>query len=43
MGQEVECKYVSGKHIMSKLRREVYVFKRETFEKLWTEILFKFQ
>ena len=43
MGQEVECKYVSGKHIMSKLRRDVYAFKRETFDKLWTEILFKFQ
>ena len=37
-----ESKYASDKHIMSKLR-EVYAFKRETFEKLWAEILFKFQ
>ena len=28
---------------MSKLYREVYAFKSETFEKLWAEILFKFQ
>ena len=28
---------------MSKQCREVYAFKNETFEKLWAEILFKFQ
>ena len=28
---------------MSKLWREVYAFKSETFEKLWTGILLKFQ
>ena len=39
----LEFKYVSDKHIMSKLCREVYAIKSETFEKLWAELLFKFQ
>ena len=43
MDKMLESKYVSDKHSMSKLFREVYAFKSETFEKLWAEILFKFQ
>ena len=39
----LESMYVSDKHIMSELCREVHAFKSETFEKLWVEILFKFQ
>ena len=39
----LESKYVSDKHIMSNICREVYAFKSETFEKLWDEMLFKFR
>ena len=39
----LESKYVSDRHIMLKLCREVYTFKSETFEILWAEILFKFE
>ena len=39
----LESKYVSDKHIMLKLCREVYAFKSEIFKKLWAEMLSKFQ
>ena len=39
----LESKYVSDKHIMLKLCREVYAFKSETFEKLWADMQFKLQ
>ena len=39
----LESKYISDKHIMPKLCREVYAFKSQICEKLWAEILFKFQ
>ena len=34
----LEFKYVSDKHIISKICREVYAFKSQTFERLWAEI-----